>query len=173
MPNKNIKKNNKTLIIIATLFILFVLCAMFYQKKSSMEEDVHFHAGFHIYTDNRLMEFSDTKYMHVNPCTEDDTNHVDTSEERAHLHNNIGDVVHVHSSRATWGDLLKTLRFSSNEYRTFYLNGKLAPSLENTFIHEYDQMLLLVGENENIQEKIDTLPDENRIRQAEQLTESC
>ena len=89
-------------------------------------EEVHYHAGFLVYVDGVKQDFSDTKYMHVEACDEEG-HEVEEDEqlEKAHLHDGVGDVVHVHRNDATWKDLFTNIRyeFPSAQEVAGYVNG--------------------------------------------------
>src|SRR3989344_8557320 len=102
---------NTRILAFTTIFILcisVIIAVIIYKSVQSNTnvDSVHFHAAFHLYENNSLKDFGEFKYMHISKCTEDQE-HVDEDPqlEKAHLHDNIGDVVHVHRNNATWGDL--------------------------------------------------------------------
>ena len=70
--------------------------------------------------------------MHFAPCGIEDS-HDDTDiKDQVHLHNNIGNVVHIHASGITWADLFTSLEFEiPGEKITYYLNGVEKPELIN------------------------------------------
>ncbi len=145
------------------------------QADMKVAPEVHYHAGFKVYENDHLVDFSKPEYMHFAPCgsDEDKKKMPETASDRAHLHNNIGDVVHVHSNKATWGDLWEDLRFHPQGKVTYYLNGKKAEDLGGSVIQPYDRLLLLVGDNTNIEQKYQTVPDAEKIKQAVASTEGC
>lgn len=83
-------------------------------ENSEKEEHVHYHAGFSVYIDGVKQDYSDFKYMNFTPCSEHDEAKSKEEEqiEKAHLHDSVGDVVHVHRSGAKWGDLFKNINVS-------------------------------------------------------------
>lgn len=168
----------KVRVITAIVLLGFILVglAVFGDKPQSQkaEEEVHYHAGFRIYLNNVLVDFSKPEFMHLEPCGEEEA-HEERNDprERAHLHDLIGDVVHVHSETAIWRDLLENLRFNPTGKTIFYLNGSVVNNLLDRTISPYDRVLLLVGENNSISEKLESVPDRGKIEQAEQKTEGC
>src|SRR5258708_3038706 len=75
---------------------------------------IHFHAGSQVYINDKIQSFTGNQYMHEAPCvvngksvSESDP---DDQGEKAHLHDHIGDVVHVHRKGATWGDLFFNIK---------------------------------------------------------------
>ncbi len=68
---------------------------------------VHYHANMAVYIDGKAWDFSKSIYMEeVSRCN------VTTDvrpEDRIHLHDNDGNLVHVHVAASTWGDLFSNL----------------------------------------------------------------
>jgi hypothetical protein len=140
-------------------------------------EEVHYHAGFQVYKDNILQDFSGLEYMHIAPCSEDEHEEPHSPEEeqleRAHLHDNIDDVVHVHRDGASWGDLFTNIKVEVNPDKV-YINGKL---LEKDFlsypIGVYDSAVIFVGKNTEIEDKLAGAVTKEHITEAENKSESC
>lgn len=95
---------------IGAMSVLAMIGANWYYTPRSAS-NIHYHAGFRVYVDGVRQDYSDYKYMNFVPCTEHDTKKTQLEEqvEKAHLHDGIGDVVHVHRSGAVWGDLFKNI----------------------------------------------------------------
>lgn len=82
-----------------------------FEKPSPKVAEIHYHAGFEIYKDGKLMNFTDLTFMDVKPCgpeNDEDEPHKDFNAE-VHLHDGIGNVVHIHGKEAQWKDLFKKL----------------------------------------------------------------
>lgn len=75
------------------------------------EEHVHYHAGFVVYVDGVKQDYGDFKYMNFKPCTQEEAKSTKEDEqiEKAHLHDGVGDVVHVEAAGSVWGDLFKNI----------------------------------------------------------------
>lgn len=100
--------------ILGCLLVGAILANWLYSTKTPTDaehEDVHYHAGFKVYIDGQLQDYSDYKYMNFVPCTEHNIKKSPAEEqiELAHLHDGVGDVAHVHRSGAKWGDLFKNI----------------------------------------------------------------
>lgn len=137
------------------------------------EKEVHYHAGFKIYRYNQPVDFRAPEFMHFEPCGDEDKHKDKNPQDRAHLHDGIGDVVHVHSHNATWEDLLTTLNTTIDGQAKYYLNADQVGTLRQAVIQPYDRMLILIGENTEVEEKLESVPDREKIEQAEQQTEGC
>lgn len=136
----------------------------------------HFHAGFVVWENGKALDFSDDKYMHVAPCAIGGGEH-DFSDvkERVHLHNNIGNVAHVHDEGVTWRNLFESLDRQDvlNKKTLGYLNGK---SIENPLdqpISAYENMQFFVDTDPVQVDWISTVVTQDMIRQAEKSAESC
>lgn len=160
-------------VIAAVLILLIILGSMFFfGKPSGKYESAHLHAAFQIYINDNLQDFSLPQYMHIKPCGDTELD-LQLPQERAHLHDGIGDVVHVHSAKATWGDLFTTLGVEVDTSTQYYLNDKFTINMTSQAIKPYDRALILIGTNEDIEKKLEQVPDINDIERAEQIIENC
>ena len=139
-------------------------------------DDVHLHAGFNLYVDNELIDLSLPQYMKLGTCS---VNHDEIKDdpiaeqlEKAHLHDKIGDVVHVHREGAVWGDLFLNIEYEITD-ATGYVNGELVESILDYEISQGDRVLILVGENDNIEDKLQNLPSLDWIEEIGERSESC
>lgn len=125
------------------------------------DDPVHYHANFLVYLDGERVRFQDARYMQdLASCRLDAA--LLGPQDRAHLHQGIDDVVHVHASGVTWGHFFANLGFAladglivDDEGRRFsadsghvvrvLINGQRAPSLPNREIVSLDRMLLYHG----------------------------
>ena len=102
----------KYLYIIWALVLVVILgvTGFFVAKKTFVPEKIHAHAGFIVFENNKKLNFSDNKFMKIEPCTNEKEHGGNHSEkeiqvEKAHLHDNAGDVVHMEREGATWKDM--------------------------------------------------------------------
>lgn len=158
--------------------ILGVVIAAAANVKKSDEEAIHYHAGFQVYVDNELQDFADLKYMKQDPCG-DKHEVTDSPEEeqleKAHLHDLNGDVVHVHRESPTWGDLFINMEYEFPEEGSIaYVNGqRIEGDILNEVIETNDSVVIFVGTNDNIEEKLTSAVTLERIREVEALSEDC
>lgn len=139
-------------------------------------EEIHYHAGFQVYKDNILQDYSDFKYMKVEPCSLD--SHEDTSPEeeqleKAHLHDGIGDVVHVHRKNAIWADLFTNINVEIDSDVVGYVNGEKVDDILSYPIKAYDSIVILEGKNTDIDKKLKGAVTKEHIVETEQKSESC
>lgn len=166
---------------LSTIFLLFIIggAALYYYKLNSTKpKPVHFHAGFQIYVDGKIQDFSSLKYMNVEPCTahpEETTDPEHEQEEKAHLHDLVGDVVHVHRANSTWGDLFKNMQFNitSSKPITSYINGQKVNHILTLPIKSYDILVLIIGEKPKDTNFLKKAVTKNHIIKTEKKSETC
>lgn len=181
---------SKRLLILIPLVVIisgaFALLGINYIKKSQTSnpeehanKDIHYHAGFQVYVDGELMDFSENVYMHESPCTVDgepiENAHEDEQTEKAHLHDHTGDVVHVHREDATWGDLFTNIKydFPASQAITVFAHGKEIENLKEYPIIPNDSIVILIGEYENPEEYVENAVTQEKIKEVEQKSETC
>jgi hypothetical protein len=120
-------------------------------KTSSLSSKIHYHAGFMVYIDGVLQDFSGDKYMNTDFCSAQ--HKTETPEEirigKAHLHDNVGNVMHVHRAGAVWGDLFNNINYAFPEGKPIagYVNGKSVPDIFTYPIQPYDSIIITVGDS--------------------------
>jgi hypothetical protein len=144
--------NKKTSLIFLIVCLSVFIGGSFVYKRLFPSPKVHYHAGFVVFQNNKKLDFSDNKYMYIKPCAvngkEDQTN-VNPQMEKAHLHDNVGDVVHVEESGPVWRDLFINIKYSFTENDTTgYINGKLVKPFLSVPIHPDDSLVVFIGEND-------------------------
>lgn len=170
-------------LIIAFVFLdLVILGGVGYKlyKNSSKPEKAHFHAGFQVYADGKLQDFSDFKYMNTTPCVlRQDMGESESPEDiqmdKAHLHDSIGDVVHAHVKGGKWGDLFKNINYDIIAKGSVhgYVNGKSVDNILQYDIKPYDSVIMLVGKNDNIDQYVPNAVTKDAIVKAENMSETC
>jgi hypothetical protein len=136
----------------------------------------HIHAGFHIYQNGQALNLSLPEYMHTTPCTINEVqptvSPTEVQLEKAHLHDNVGDVVHSHRTGATWGDLVTNLKLHlTNPFG--YINGIYFENILEQPIRDYDQVLITDTELPNVAQALKNLPSLEDIRVVSRSSESC
>jgi hypothetical protein len=120
----------------------------------------HYHANFAVFVEGERVDFSPDEYMEeIGACKVGGVLH---PTERAHLHNNDPDVVHVHDQGVTWGQLLANLGWglgerylASDDGRVrvsgqggtlkLILNGRPEFAVDNQLIRSGDLLLVSFG----------------------------
>lgn len=152
-------KSRQILIFSFIALIVVLVVALIYKPTDA--EDVHFHAGFVVYIDDVKQDYSDYKYMNFVPCSEHSQKKTAKQEqiEKAHLHDGVGDVVHVHRDGAVWGDLFKNI-------------GVTLPSdlpVLSEPIEPNSSIVITVGESVDKPEKVSL----DHIKEVEAKSELC
>ncbi|HJP96563.1 MAG TPA: hypothetical protein VJ843_04285 [Candidatus Saccharimonadales bacterium] len=166
-------------ILLGALIILAIRFAIYNPQHT------HYHANFAVYINDQREEFKDpTYYEDVAACTQYDNM---TPAERAHMHNNVNDVIHVHDNAVTWGqffenigwylgdDFIKTRDHmyvaSGNQKLHLLLNGQdytgLA-SVSNMVIGDQDKLLISFGDISSNRLKMEYAGISNNAKKADE-----
>ncbi len=132
----------------------------------------HYHANFAIYINGVREGLKDPSYYEeIASCSDEDKR----PQHRAHLHDNVADVVHVHDKLVTWGALLANIRYGGGEeylatptksYQAddthkmhFILNGKDVSNVSNQIIGDKDRLLISYGSDDTaaVQKQFETV----------------
>ena len=170
---------SKNIIIIVIAGIVAIATLLIKNRPMTEEaaaEEVHYHAGFQVYKNDVLQDFSGFEFMKVEPCSIEGHEELDEAHEqleRAHLHDAVGDVVHVHREGATWGDLFQNINVEINPTEV-YINGEL---FEGNFlsgqISPYDSAVIIEGESVDFEDKLQNAVSRDRIVEVEAVSENC
>lgn len=160
--------------------VLLALGGLSIFKTATTPKHMHYHAGFKVYADNKLQDFSKAQYMKENPCTVDGKPTAQTSKEeeqleKAHLHDRVGNVVHSHRDNVYWSDFFTNIKYTlpkDKPIKTF-MNGKEIKEITKTKINPYDSVVILVGENTDYEELSKKAVTKDEILKAESKSESC
>ncbi len=135
--------------------------------------DIHYHTGVNIYIDGELQDYSNSQYMYASPCDLNQKQETDLSDPRArvHLHNNIGDVAHVHAENIVWGDFLEYLNIDGDDQKIVGYNKD--GDIENITLAPItpdDSVVIVIGD---AMPKSITFVSSERIIEAEKSIENC
>jgi len=142
------------IVLILTIgFILINATAIAYKISTVPENPVHLHANFAVVLNDVPVDFSKPSYMTIQPCG--DLGHGDSKKDGVHLHDQVGNVVHVHAEGITWNDFFesvqlnlgsKILEASPGATSQYFINGeKREPLVISDPIRSKDQLLVYVG----------------------------
>jgi len=138
----------------------------------------HYHANFAVYINGQREEFNNPKYyQEVAICSADNDN---LPQQRAHMHDNINSVVHVHDSAVTWGQFFDNIGWeigpnfimkddgtllvaSGDNQLHILLNGQDytgLTSIANRVIGDRDRLLVSFGniDNPQLQQEYTSVP---------------
>lgn len=146
--------NKKLLtILILVLAVFFTIGTSVLSKKLFTPQKTHYHAGFIVFQNNKNLDFSDIKYMFLEPCVLNNKIENDTPGniqiEKAHLHDSVGNLVHIERTGAKWMDLFTNIRFPIDYTKTTgYINGKQVSSYQLQTIKPFDSLAVFIGNND-------------------------
>lgn len=161
-------------LLIGVLSVGSLILANFLYSPGS-KSHTHYHAGFRVYIDGALQDYSDYKYMNFVPCSEHDEKKSPAEEqiELAHLHDGVRDVVHIHREGAKWHDLFKNIGVVTPNDKGLwgYLNGEQQEDILNQPIEAYDTAIFVFGRDDLSHEK--EIVSMDHIKEVESKSELC
>ena len=163
------------LVLIGSGILILVLGAIF-STKFFPQKEVHYHAGFKVFVEGKLQDFSSAKYMSVKLCGGGEKEHKEDEQlEKAHLHDGVGDVVHVEAIEAKWLDLFKNIKFNIDPGKPIdaYVNGAKVTDILNYPIKQYDSVVILIGKNIDAKVYLNQSVKKEYIEKVEKENESC
>lgn len=121
--------------------------------------ETHYHANFAVYINDEREDFSEFTYFEeVAACT---SAYADNPKGRVHMHDQVGDVIHVHDKRVTYGaffenigwgvgdDYIATLgslyQTDADNEVTYILNGETVDAIATRLIGNEDHLLVSYG----------------------------
>ncbi len=116
-------------------------------------EEIHYHAGFKVIIDGEEQDFSGFEYMSVKPCgleNEDDHEHGNKVADIVHLHDSIGDVIHIHGPNATWGMVFQYLKLPNDQQITAFNRTESLDDPMNALVEENQSVLFLLGDTRGV-----------------------
>jgi hypothetical protein len=142
--------------IIRFAVIIFVAVISFIGVKEykalTTPQNTHYHAGFVVFDNNKKINFSKAQYMSLSPCTlhaNEDDSPATIQHDKAHLHDYVGDVVHIERTGAKWGDLFVNINYPMDYSKvTAYINGKQVQDILDQPILPYQSVVFFVGKND-------------------------
>lgn len=142
---------NKRYVVIAGLILLLGLLFVYVSKNLFTAKKTHYHAGFVVFQNNKKLDFSDNKYMYIEPCTRNKKGNDSQAAiqiEKAHLHDNIGNLVHIERMGAIWKNLFTNINYPIDYSKaTGYINGKQVVNFQSQPIHPFDSLVVFIGDN--------------------------
>lgn len=157
-------------VFIAVFALIAILAVCFYFRTSYKK--THFHSGFQVYTNGELQDYTDAKFMSLVPCTDD--GHPVETEDKVHLHDSVGNIVHVHKSNVIWKDLFEYIKLDLNgETVKGFINGQEVNNIGEVEIQPYDSLTLLIGEYSDVKPFLDKALTKEYIVDAETKSGLC
>lgn len=169
----------KTKWFIACLSVLVgALIIMTVRFATYKTDHVHYHANFAVYINGQREQFKDAHYYtEVEMCTLDEAM---LPKRRAHMHDDVNNVVHVEDHAVTWGQFFDNIGwtlgsrtiissdnkvYTENETQKLHLmiNGQDytdVAGLQNTVIKDNDKLLVSYGEisEQDLKQQYNSIP---------------
>lgn len=160
-------------LIIASLGVIFrsQIQATFFPIK-----EIHIHAGFQVYENGKEKSFADIRYMKDDPCGSHEVGKVVNEQlEKAHMHELVDDVVHVHREGATWGDFFTNIKYPVDGSKAeAYINEKKVENILAEEIRPYDRVVIFIGEREkDLKPYFEKQVAKEHIIKTEKRSEQC
>lgn len=127
----------------------------------SPADEVHYHANLAVYINGQREQFKDFSYYvdTEEVCSLEEKKM--TPHERAHMHGNVNDVVHIEDQAVTWGQFFQNIGWvvdplvirtpdqilleNTQNKISFLLNGKAVDSITNRVVGDMDRLLVDYG----------------------------
>lgn len=157
---------------IVVLTIVGICIYIFFPRGKT--PSVHYHAGFKVFSDGILVDLGAPQYMHLEYCAVDGKEEAQNNKvEKAHLHDGIGDVVHIHSKNVKWIDLFDDINYHFPKERTIqgYRNGRKVEDILHQTVQPNESIIIVVGDRKKI--SLNDYVTTTHIRDVEQRGENC
>ena len=169
-------------------FFLGLLTILVIRFATYNPHRVHYHANFAVFINGQREQFKDNFYYQSEgaACIADANM---TPTDRAHMHDHINDLVHVHDHAVTWGQFFQNIgwgvnpRFintptqllvaSENQKVTFWVNGQEVANIANQVIGDRDKLLVDFGTDNNLQAEYKTIPSTAAKNDTDKDPASC
>ncbi len=165
--------------IVAIIIVAIIaLAGVKFYKQYTTPQKTHYHAGFVLFINDKKIDFSNAKYMSVSPCIlhgndEDEATPSQIQHDKAHLHDYVGDVVHIERTGAKWSDLFQNINYPIDYSKaTAYVNGQQLPDFQNQPILSDESIVIFLGKND-IQKDLKQAVTKQHIEQEAKKSEDC
>ncbi|MEO8105613.1 MAG: hypothetical protein ABI602_04750 [Candidatus Saccharibacteria bacterium] len=152
-------------------------------------QKVHYHANFAVYMNGQREAFKGVKYYEETAAAACTLKPVATALERAHLHDNVSDVVHVEDSEVTWGNFFQNIGWDISQnyiksdtvlYQvdaqsklTFIVNGEVVTDITNRIIQSEDKLLVSYGVSQDTATQFRSVAATAKTYNVQNDPESC
>lgn len=168
---------------------LIILSIRFFAYNAN---HIHYHANFAVYLNGQSEQFKSPSYYEEETACKAEGSM--TPQDRAHMHDAVNNVVHVHDNAVTWGQFFNNLGWSvgkdfiETRDRLYQNNGKAVlnvilngqnltgiSSITNTVIGDQDQLLLSYGDigNAQLQSEYQAIPNAAKAHDSENDPATC
>lgn len=114
------------------LGILVILAVRFFTYNPRLDH-THYHANFAVYVNGQREEFKNPQYyQEVAACSAAAANN---PKSRAHMHDDINDVIHVHDKAVTWAQFFENLGWSFSATSLINKDGQVYSQNDGQKLH--------------------------------------
>lgn len=161
---KALKKFNSPILLAAGGMLLGVLLVFGIRFFTYRPEHVHYHANFQVFINGQREQFADPTLYEESGASCSEAEEQMTPMERAHMHGQVNDVIHVEDHAVTWGQFFTNLGWvvdakvietpstvllpDSDHKISFILNGQMMDNVSNRVIGDQDKLLIDYGGND-------------------------
>ncbi len=156
--------------------VIGVLLLMGVRFATYSPEHIHYHANFLAYINGKKETFSSPLYFEEKGGASCNVSKIITPNERAHMHDEVPDVVHVHDHAVTWGQFFQNLHWAVGDgfiktpdamyladdtHQVQYLiNGHAFQDISNELIHDRDRLVVDYGDTseKTLQKEYQSVP---------------
>jgi hypothetical protein len=162
-------------VLIGAVIGLLGVGAWYVTRKPVAPPQVHYHAEFQVYVNGVKQDFSADKYMDLTACRIGPETEVEKQLDKGHLHDNVGEVVHVHTNGAVWSDLFTNIKYPIDPSQGLetYINGIKVDNGLSQPIKPYDSLVVLIGPHGDIKPILQNQVTRAQIVAVEGTSESC
>ena len=135
--------------LVSLAFACAVVLNWWWPTPHSKEAEVHYHAGLVVYVNGERQRYQGARHMNFAVCSDHAKKKSEEEEqlEKAHLHDMIDEVVHVHRGGATWGDLVSNARLElPTQEIVGYVGGVRVENILSLEIVPDSSVALVIGE---------------------------
>ncbi len=166
MKKSRISKNQTYIFV----FIVLIFIAFFAYNYFTVP---HYHAEFLVYKDGEKLDLNGIEHMYFAPCRVYEFGERELEEiDRAHLHDSVGDVVHIHDDGVTWRVLLSNLNIEG-DLLGYNKEGELVEGMIDKEIGPYESVIFSNTELENIDELVVDLKGADYVKEVEVVAVEC
>ncbi|MDN5275864.1 MAG: hypothetical protein JWN33_513 [Candidatus Saccharibacteria bacterium] len=154
-------KSKRTFVTLLIGLVLGLILFAAFRFFTYDPHSVHYHANFGIFINGERQVFKGIKYFEETGATSCTLDEAKTPAQRAHMHDNVGDTIHVHDGAVTWNNFFENIgwNISTSSIRndttlyvadgthqiSFLLNGQKIRSLDDRIINSADDLLVSYG----------------------------
>ncbi len=159
-PKAHNYSRKSVILLVAASFLTGILWLVAVRFIVVNPEETHYHANFAVYINGQQVEFRDTTYYEeIAACSSEYENN---PRGRVHMHEEVGDVIHIHDKRVTFGNFFQNIGWNVGDevletrdmvYQTagdtklsYILNGVAIERIDNKVIGNMDKLLVSFGE---------------------------